>query len=245
MATTVSTPLTHAAARASDRVFYGGMAVLIAAIVFAGFSPTFYLAPQFDRPAPSPFRVLHGVMFTSWIVLFMVQTSLIAAGRVRVHRRLGIAGTVLAAGMVAIGTVLAIVAAREGRAPPGVDPRVFLVVPLFDMLLFGSLVAAAVYVRRRPQAHKRLMLLATVVLVGAAAARLPAGYHLPGPPVLYGFIVVDALVLMGVLYDVAARHRVHPVYIWGGLAILASEPVRLALGGTPVWSAIANVLVGR
>lgn len=227
-----------------DRVFYGAMGVVMAAIVLAGFSPTFYFAPQFHRPAPSAFRVVHGLLFTTWIVLFMVQTALIATRRVAVHRRVGTAGVILAAAMVVMGTSLAIIAAREGHAPPGIDPRTFMVVPLFDMVIFAALVGSAVYLRRRPQAHKRLMLLATINLLGAAAARLPAGYHLHGVPLLFGFAVVDALVLVAVLYDVARRWKVHPAYVWGGLLIIASEPLRMVIGGTHAWLAIAGLLAG-
>lgn len=106
-----------------------------------------------------------------------------------------------------------------------------MVVPQFDMALFAALGGSAVYLHRRPQVHKRLMLLATLSLLGAAAARLPRGYHLSGTPVVYGFIVVDALVLLGVLHDVATRGRAHQAYLWGGLLIFAPEPLRLAIGG--------------
>ena len=245
--TTSSIPASRAPALpidAYDRRFYGGMAVLIAVIVFVGFSPSFYLAPVFHRAAPPAVRIVHGLMFTSWIVLFAVQTALITTGRVRWHMRTGIAGAMLAGGMVGIGSFVAVLAAREGHAAPGIDPLVFMAVPLFDMAVFAALVVSAVYLRRRPQAHKRLMLLATVSLLGAAAARLPLSYHVPGAPLLYAFVVVDALVLMGVLYDLVTRHRVHPAYIWGGLLIFASEPLRLAIGGTQLWHAFARFLVG-
>lgn len=120
-----------------------------------------------------------------------------------------------------------------------------MVVPLFDMVVFGALVASAVFLRRRPQAHKRLMLLATLSLLGAAAARLPLSYHLPGVPLLYAFVVIDVLILVGVLHDLATRHRVHPAYIWGGLLIVVSEPLRLAIGSRHAWLAFATLLVGR
>ena len=103
----------------------------------------------------------------------MTQTALVAGGRRDIHRRLGVAGAVLAAAMVVVGTILAIWNAREGRAPPGVPPLPFLIIPLFDMLVFAPLVAAAVWYRRRPETHKRLMLLATLSLLAAAVARLP------------------------------------------------------------------------
>jgi hypothetical protein len=229
-------------ARPQDRRFYGGMALLIAAIVFAGFSRTFFLSRWLDGPTLSPLRIVHGLVFTAWIVLFMTQTALIAGGRRDIHRRLGVAGAVLAAAMVVVGTILAIRNAREGGAPPGVPPLPFLIIPLFDMLVFAPLVAAAVWYRRRSETHKRLMLIATISLLAAPVARLPTALAAAGP--LFYFGVVDLLLLTGVLYDLATRRKVHPVYVWGGLAILASQVIRLALSGTGAWLAVAAWLTG-
>jgi hypothetical protein len=229
-------------ARPQDRRFYSGMSLLIAAIVFAGFSRSFYLSRWLDGPALSPLRIVHGLVFSAWIVLLVVQTALIAGGRRDIHRRLGVAGAVLAAAMVVLGTVLAIWNAREGRAPPGVPPLPFLIIPLFDMLVFAPLVAAAVWYRRRSETHKRLMLIATISLMAAPVARLPTALAAAGPPFYFG--VVDLLLLMGVLYDLATRRKVHPVYVWGGLAILASQVIRLALSGTGAWLAVAAWLTG-
>ena len=132
-------------ARNSDRVFFGGMALVILAIVFVGFMRTFYLSSYFGRPALSTLRVVHGTAFTSWVVLFAIQTSLIAAGRREVHRRLGYAGAVLAAAMVPLGLTLAIRTALEGHAPLGLQPLEFLIIPVFDMLVFAPLVAADIF----------------------------------------------------------------------------------------------------
>ncbi|HEX4912867.1 MAG TPA: hypothetical protein VFV51_02865, partial [Vicinamibacterales bacterium] len=89
-----------------DRAFYGGMGVLLAALTLVGFGPTFYFRWWFGPTttvtgvtALSPFTYFHGALFTAWVALFIVQTSLIAARRVAVHRRLGVAGAVLAAAM--------------------------------------------------------------------------------------------------------------------------------------------------
>jgi hypothetical protein len=229
--------------RQSDHMFYCGMSLAIAALVFAGFSRTFYLASLFHARPLSPLRVVHGSLFSAWVLLFVVQTTLVATRRTAIHRRLGVGGAVLAATMVVVGTVMAITSAREGHAPPGVPPLAFLAVPLFDMLVFAPLVAAGIYFRRRPEIHKRLMLLATISLMGAPAARLPTALAAAGPFFYFG--VVDLLLLSGVLYDLATRRKVHPVYVWGGLLLIVSQPLRLMLGGTGVWLAFAGMLVGR
>ncbi len=109
-----------------DRLFYGGMAVALGLAVLAGFAPTYYLRFLHGGPTATlsggPFTRLvhiHGALFTTWMLFFIVQTALVASRRVAIHRRLGIAGAVLAAAMVAAGTSLAIATAARGSSPPG------------------------------------------------------------------------------------------------------------------------------
>ncbi len=248
MATIVATNTARIAAPgASDRMFYTGMSLAMALIVFAGFARTYYLRGYFGPSTSvtggtslSPLVHLHGILFTAWMMLFIVQTGLIAARRVAVHRRLGIAGVALAAGMVVVGTKTAITAAARGSAPPGLEPLVFLVVPLFDMVLFAGFVAMAVWRRRDKEAHKRLMLLAYVSIIVAGVARIPGVITL-GP---LGFFALSFLfAVFGMVYDWRSRGRVHPVYKWGLTVLLLSVPVRLALSSTPAWRSFAEFLV--
>lgn len=236
---------THEAGR-HDRLFYGGMAAAMGLTVLAGFSSTYYLRFFAGGPRATftggPFTALvhvHGALFSAWVLLFVAQTALVASRRVAVHRRLGVAGAVLAAAMVVAGTSIAIAAAARGSAPPGVDPLAFLVIPLFDMVLFASFVTAALALRRDKETHKRLMLLAYVSIVVAAVARLPGVLPL-GPPGFFGLSFL--FVVMGGLYDFFSRRRVHKVYLWGGALFLASVPVRVAISGTGAWRALAELL---
>ena len=123
----------------------------------------------------TPLVYFHGALFTAWVVLFIVQTALVAGHQVAVHRRLGIAGAALAAAMLIAGTLTAIARAARGSAPVGVDPLSFLAIPIFDMVLFATFVMAALARRRDKEAHKRLMLLAYFSIITAALARLPRG----------------------------------------------------------------------
>jgi hypothetical protein len=150
-----------------DRLFYGGMALAIALTIFAGFARTYYLKDLFgSRPLP-PLVHLHGLLFTCWILLFAVQTSLISAGRPDIHRKTGIAGALLAAAMV--------------------------------------------------------------VALGAA-----------GLPVVLG--VADLFIVACLVYDKIAHGRVHPAFLWGGLALVLSLPVRLAVSGSAPWLSLARWL---
>jgi hypothetical protein len=219
------------------------MAIVAIGIVFAGFSRTYYLKGLFGRPPLSPLAHLHGFLFTSWILLLLVQVSLVAANRTDIHRRLGVAGGVLAALMICAGTMMGINSARHGfsRQPAGSALR-FLAIPLFDMLVFAILVAAALYYRRQPQTHKRLMLLATITLLPAAIARLPFAFiRASGPLAFFG--LADLLLLACVIYDTATHRRLHPAYLWGGLLLVASHPLRILIGGTSAWLAFAHWLI--
>ena len=127
-------------AKQRERIFYTGMAIAILITVFAGFSRTWFLRPYFPQvQGLIPLLVLHGVLFSSWIALFITQTSLIATRRTRTHMRLGIAGGVLASLMIIVGTVTAIVRAKGPSPIPGVNPLSFLTIPLGDLLVFGIL----------------------------------------------------------------------------------------------------------
>ncbi|HUG44754.1 MAG TPA: hypothetical protein VMN76_10995 [Acidobacteriota bacterium] len=249
MATTVAhRPASPAAVGVYDRVFYSGMAISMALTVFVGFGPTYYLR-LFSAEGPAatvsgfpitPLVHVHGVAFSAWVVLFIVQTALIAGRRVKFHQRLGIAGAVLAAVMIAIGTGTAIAGARAGSAPPGVDPLAFLIIPLGDMALFAIFVAAAIEQRRNKEAHKRLMLLAYIAILTAAVARWPGVMPL-GPLGFYGLAFL--FLFAGIGYDLISRKRVHRAYKWGGALLVLSVPARLAFSETGLWLAVAEYLV--
>ena len=225
----------------SDRIFYTGMAAAMAALVFAGFAPTYYLKGYFAAPALNSLMHAHGLVFTAWLLLFFTQTVLVASNRTDIHRKLGVAGAALAAIMLPLGVAVAIQAIRTNHTPPGIDPRSFLALPFFDLALFAIFIVAGIWLRKQSQAHKRLMLLATIVMLDAAIARLPGLFAL-GP--IAFFAIQDLFVLAGPLYDVATRRRVHPAYVWGGLLIVLTQPLRLFISQTTWWLAFGDWLKG-
>jgi hypothetical protein len=225
-----------------ERFFYSGMAIAILLVVFAGFSRTWFLRPYFPQVQRLiPLLVLHGIVFSSWIALFITQTSLVAATRTRTHMRLGIAGGVLACAMIIIGTVTAIVRAKGPSPVPDVNPLSFLTIPLGDMLVFGILIGAAFHFRRRVDIHKRLMLLATIGLLPAAVARLPFDFIQQAGPLAF-FGLSDLLIIPCLLYDIVSRGRPHRATVLAGLLIVVSHPLRLIIGGTHAWLAFATWL---
>jgi len=226
-----------------ERRFYTGMALAMLATVFVGFAPTFFLRPLFpDTPAPvGAIFTLHGIAFSAWVVLLLVQARLVAGRHVALHRRLGAWGVALAVVMVVLGTATALTAARRGFVGVPVPPLRFLAVPLFDMLLFPLFVTLAVVQRREPQKHKRWMLLATIGLLAAAVARWPGLFEY-GPLAFFG--LTDLFIVAMAIWDWRSLGRVHPVTLWGGLALIASQPLRPMISGTDAWMSFARWATG-
>jgi hypothetical protein len=223
------------------RRFYVGMAIAFAITVFVGFSRSYFLKAWYGTPELSGLLHLHGLIFTTWVLFFLLQTSLVASGRTYLHRRMGIAGAVLAALVVIVGTTVAILRVKRGTSPiPGVSPLGFLAIPLFDMVVFAILVTTAIYFRRRLETHKRLMTLAMITLLPAPIARLHFAFLPPGPPTFFG--LADLFIVAMLVYDLTTRRKIHPATIWGGLLVVASQPLRLIIAGTPAWLGFAGWL---
>ena len=226
---------------ASDR-FYRGMAIAFLVAVLAGFSRTYFLKAWTGWPAAPAIIHAHAALFTGWLVLFLVQTSLIPAGRLSWHRRLGVAAAFVAAAMVALGIVVMVESARRGFVgvfplPKGVpqDPIGFSVQAAFDVGLFAAFLCAGYAYRTRPDVHKRFMLLATISLLPAAIVRIP----LPGLTRLaFALVLAIAFAAAQPLHDRLTRGRIHPVGLWGGALFLVSIPGRIVVGQTDAWHAV-------
>lgn len=223
-----------------DRSLALAAAVLLPVIVLAGFARTYYLRGLFDTPPLRSALVhLHGALMTAWVVLFIVQIWLVSARRVRTHQRLGIAGAALAVAVMVVGVWTAVAGAAFGNAPKGVPPLVFLVVPVMDMVVFAILLAAALSYRRRPEIHKRLMVLTAFNFLPPAVARIQLPFiQSAGLPAIFG--IADGLLLVAVAYDTWRHRRLHPAMALGAILIVLSLPLRIALGGTAWWMRLAT-----
>ena len=226
--------------RWNDRAFYIGMSLAVIATVFRGFARSYFLRSQYFPTPLAPIAQFHGAVFAAWTVLFLVQTALVASHRTDLHRRLGIGGALLSAVMVIAGTTIAVVSLRYNFAHGNSGALAFFAIPIGDMVVFPILVGAAIVQRRHPQAHKRLMLLATISILDAAVARWPLAIMTNGPVAF--FAVTDLYIGAGVVFDIVSRRRVHPAYIWGGLMIVGSQILRLAVWHTALWLAFAKML---
>lgn len=224
--------------RRFDHLFFSAMAVLVLCTVFVGFARTYYLAGMFHAPLPSLIVHLHGAAFSCWILLLVTQTSLVAAGRVNIHRRLGIAAFLWAALMVILGIMAATDSLGRQHGPAGLDPKFFYVIPMADMLIFATLVLFAFRARFNPPAHKRLIIIATTALMTAAIARWP--FALVQRNAIVATLSSYFFLLMLVAYDLWSTRKVHRATLWAGAFLIFLQQVRIPIGKTAAWHAFAT-----
>src|SRR5262245_19254993 len=215
------------------------MALASLLTLLVGFAPTYFVRSSSLPPLSSLYH-LHGALFTSWILLFAVQTVLVAGRRINIHRRLGVGGAVLAFAVVIMGLTISVETLRRGGGTHIAEPHASLAIPLGDMITSAILVAAAVALRRQTDAHKRLMLLTTISILTAAVARGLAQINVGGPIGL--FLGTDIFVLALILYDYASRGQIHPASLWGGLLVVVFKPLLFAASSTSAWLAFADAL---
>lgn len=227
-----------------DHRFYLLMSVLIVAAIAYGFSQTIrqnLINPSIPRPW---ILYVHAAVFFGWVALFVTQATLIQTRNVRWHRRLGRAGIAIGASIPVVGIATALAMARfnvlNGLRSPDYAAA-FLIVPINDMVAFVTSFVLAVWWRRKPEYHRRLMLMATCCLTAAAFARFP----FITIDALRWYGGVDALILLGVARDFLFTGNVHPVYRYGfPLIVLAQSLTMIAfLGQVSIWMSIGERLI--
>jgi len=169
-------------------------------IVVVGFAHTYFLKGAVFARLPSLLVHLHGAVFSSWIILFVVQSSLISAGNYRLHRKLGVLGGVLAVLMVILGTVTPFGTLRRGaHLPSFFTPASFLIGNVVGIWLTGVLIGVAIWQRKNSRLHKRLMFIANVTLMGPALSRMLLFYPVAARHAFVVMVVVPAALLLGLL----------------------------------------------
>lgn len=238
--------------------FYVAMAAIFVAIAFGGFFATYWLQVARGTFNGSPLLHLHGLLFSLWTLFFFSQATLVANRKLRKHRAWGLLGISLATAMLFMGLAVAIEGMRNRiEAGFGDAGRAFAIVPISGITLFAALVVAAVANVRRPEWHKRFMLVATAGILQAPLARffflaatgggpgMRPGLGPPqpiernfGPGVLIAMLIVAAMV-----HDRRSRGRVHPAYWWGLGAWLAVMLLRPIVGYSQAWYHFTDFLL--
>lgn len=237
---TSTRPQTHA--------FYVAIACLVAVVALVGFSRRFFLplvGGAFDAPA---IVHVHAMLTFGWIAFLILQTTLVATGRTSLHRSLGMAGVALGALVVFTAVEIAVLLlARELRSGGPPHLREFFADLMNWALLTTGLFASSIAFVSKPEVHKRLMLLATFVMLSAAFARIIQLFDgdlsrlerndLAALP-------VDVLVLAGILYDWRTRGRPHLAYLWGAGAIVFVQIATFLIRTTPAWYSFTDWVAG-
>ncbi len=232
-----------AARQRSESRFFLIMAIVACAILLIGFTPSFYLKPLIKAPPPlSLLTIVHGIVFTLWMGLFITQAYLIDTARPALHRQLGMMGALLFGIMVTLGYWTAITAGRLGHAPPGApEPLAFMALPLFGITSSLVLVMLALWNRRYSDWHQRLMLAAMFSLTGPGTGRILIATGLGAQPHV-ALVVADVLLLIAMGEDYRTMRRVHPAY-WYALGVLVVAQIVIAWAFvSPTWLAIAQAL---
>jgi hypothetical protein len=226
---------------ALDRYFYFAMSLVIAGIVVWGFSHSVD-ANLFHPAVPRPILLwIHGIAFSSWVVFYIAQSALVRTHNVRIHRALGWVGVGLGACMVPLGITIALIMGHFDSYvlhQPQLEP--FLIIPLYDMLAFGTLLTLAILWRRKPELHRRLLFIATCGLLDAAFGRIDyIFYHN-----LY-FIFVDAVIALGVMRDLLVNRTVHPVYRYALPPLVLAQTATTLIWANPpqLWVRITHALL--
>lgn len=231
--------LSAAQRRSPWRYFFVGLAIYYVAVAAVGFTPSYleFVAGKFPI---EPIVHLHGAIMATWLALLIAQTSLAASGGIALHRRLGVASTVLAP-LVWIGMCVLVVNALH-RDRPAADSFLYdvLLAQLSVILLFPLFFISGFRARRRPEVHRRLMIFAAAVLLQAAIDRM---MWLPGLtlPSFWGhtFWLLTLTLSPLVAFDLVTLRRVSPVTLGGVAVIGAVHLVCALLWQNPAWHAFA------
>ena len=227
--------------RTAERIFFGAMAILLCIVVVIGFSPTYFGAGMLRAPLPSPILHVHGAAFTLWMILFLVQSALISARRIHWHRTLGTIAFCLPPIMVVLGFIAAIDALHRGVQIGPLDPATSLSIPLLGIAAFAIVIYASWSARRRPDSHKRLILLATIGLTGAALGRFP-WTRMGLTPASGSVTGLGILILLVALYDLFALHRIHRSTMWAAPFTFIVGAFAVPVGMSSGWHALAAFL---
>ena len=243
MATAVMTP--RKTKVQPDRIFFPLMCLTILVTVWLGFSKTYYAAGMVKAHLPAPIIHVHAAIMTLWLLTLTVQTSLVSVRKVKLHMAVGLWGFALAACMIPIGTLAAINSLRRDLSPPGsgLSSLTFFVVPVTGLLLFATLAAWSYSVRRKPDQHKRLIILATVPLLDAAVGRFPQTLGIASNPMVQlGLLCIFPAAIM--VHDLISRRKIQRVTLIGTLILLVVWLTRIPLAQTAAWQAFARMVHG-
>ena len=216
---------------------YVCFALLAVSAAMVGFFTTFtrpLWRGEFHGPV---IAYVHGALVLTWLLLFLTQTLLVQSRQVARHRILGWTGVAVAPGVALTTMAMGVHALHRDLAAGGGETAVSSLLGTFTTpLIFTALFATAVAYRRRSDFHKRLMLLATLVILWPAFFRFRHYFpDVPRPDLWFAFVLPNCMILLAMLHDRLTTGRVHPVYWTAGLAVIVDAGAEVALFDGHSW----------
>jgi uncharacterized membrane protein YozB (DUF420 family) len=233
-----------------DRGFAVAFVLVAWVTVFIGFYPAVSgrWRGEADYPAPLILQI-HVFTFAAWLCLLTAQVFLIRTRRPEWHRMLGAAGAILIPVLVVTG-VGAEVFSQRFYSPKFPANLSFFAFPLTTMVSFVAVAVAAVWFRNDARTHKRLMMVATALLLVAAFNRWwgNAIYQVMGDD-YFGTLVrnvigPDLIIAALVGYDLVTRRRIHPALTIAAPLIVAAQLAAAAVYHSTWWPGVVRTLVG-
>jgi hypothetical protein len=247
--TTMTDDRARSAAAAPARNFYFRMALACMATAFLGFAPTYWMPLAHRSFSASAVIHIHGLLFFAWTLYFVFQSWLVGSGQTIRHREWGILGVSFATAMTIFGVLAAVNLMKQASALGMREEGIaFAIVPLTGIAFFAVIFTLAILARKKSESHKRLMLLAGISILDAAVARWFLTFLAPpgavGPPpvqiTIAPALVAYLLLVVAIVRDWRSEGRPHPVYVYGGLALVAIKLLNWPISTTAAWHAFAG-----
>jgi hypothetical protein len=212
--------------------------------VFIGFGKTL---PPAIRDFRTPRLIyIHGAFAFSWVCLFFIQATLIRYNNFRAHKVLGFLGI-----FIAIGTALTMLPAgvyqvqKELNTGSGEASYSNMVGVATTAIMFLAIVIAGILNRKNPQTHKRLMLLATILILWVAWFRFRHYFpSVPRPDIWFGLVLPYSLIIISWIWDKFVNGRLHPTLGWVGAFIIAEQSFEVIMFDSPAWRFLGKEIFG-
>lgn len=223
--------------------FHFWITVVMALFVFGGFATTYWIPVARGAIPFPPIVHLHGVVFSLWMVMLVVQSLLVNVRNVPLHRSLGTFGIALATAMIVLSFQITVMFGHFALADPMPDYYILMYLGIAAVLSFATQFTLAMRNTRRPEYHRRLILLATLPILPPGINRLyMAIWQLDRAPILATYLTMDAMALAILMHDLTSMKKVSRATWIGGSLLLAQQIIHPLVIGTEGFARFCKVL---
>lgn len=229
--------MAEASPRRGRSAFFLALAGALTATALFGFARSFYLQPLFDAPPLTALLFVHGVAATSWFATLVGQAVLARQGRIALHRKVGQWGWLVALAVALSAAAIIVTTATDGiETRSGLPESVGMFIQIASVSWFSGLVLLAWRNTRRPDYHKRLIAMATIVMMAPVFARISRLFRDGGPPPFDSAFAAAVFIAALAWHDWRTLRRLHPVTLLAGGGYLAFVAVRMPIARSEVWN---------